>query len=289
MIEVHYPVLSGHTAREIVSWHTFSGGEEHVNLMRPLEVDTDQEILVKAQLLSSQDVMRFFLLVDALKRQHDNEIHVEMPYLPYARQDRACAPGDAFSLAVFARMLNGLDVQQFRFFDVHSPTALHLIYNSYSDSATMFAPSVASWMEKNNVPLEWVVAPDKGAASKAVKFRDALNRSVGLGYQFAQAGKVRDPQTGYITGTEVDVEDFKGGACLIPDDICDGGRTFTELAKVLNAKNAGDIYLYVSHGIFSKGIDVLIENGIKHIFTTDSIPQVEHPAVTLVHRFFGEN
>ena len=47
---------------------------------------------------------------------------------------------------------------------------------------------------------------------------------------------------------------------MIVDDTCDGGRTFIELAKVLRARNAGKIELYVTHGIFSKGLKELSEH-----------------------------
>ena len=44
---------------------------------------------------------------------------------------------------------------------------------------------------------------------------------------------------------------------MIVDDICDGGQTFIELAKALEKQGAHQIFLYVTHGIFSKGLDTL--------------------------------
>jgi ribose-phosphate pyrophosphokinase len=52
---------------------------------------------------------------------------------------------------------------------------------------------------------------------------------------------------------------------LILDDICDGGRTFSELAKQLQVQHAGDIYLYVTHGIFSQGLAALKPH-FKHVY-----------------------
>jgi ribose-phosphate pyrophosphokinase len=45
--------------------------------------------------------------------------------------------------------------------------------------------------------------------------------------------------------------DVENEECLIVDDICDGGRTFLEIAKILKARGASSIELYVTHGIFS--------------------------------------
>ena len=62
--------------------------------------------------------------------------------------------------------------------------------------------------------------------------------------------------------------------CLIIDDICDGGGTFIGLAKELKQKNAGDLYLAVSHGIFSKGLEALNTYFTK-LYTTDSFKTLE--------------
>lgn len=60
--------------------------------------------------------------------------------------------------------------------------------------------------------------------------------------------------------------DKKQTICIV-DDICDGGRTFIEAAKLLQRLEPKEIHLYVSHGIFSKGLKVLTEAGISKIFT----------------------
>jgi ribose-phosphate pyrophosphokinase len=58
---------------------------------------------------------------------------------------------------------------------------------------------------------------------------------------------------------------------VIVDDICDGGRTFTELAKTIRQHNSlSKIYLIVSHGIFSAGMTPL-NDSFDGIFTTNSI------------------
>lgn len=83
--------------------------------------------------------------------------------------------------------------------------------------------------------------------------------------------KARNVQTGEITGTEV-YGDVKDKVVLIIDDICDGGRTFIELGKVLKERGASKVILYVTHGIFSQGKQVfegiIDEVYAKHDWTT---------------------
>ena len=54
---------------------------------------------------------------------------------------------------------------------------------------------------------------------------------------------------------------------LIVDDICDGGKTFELLAEQLYSNGAEEVNLFVTHGLFTKGLRPLKNAGIKRIFT----------------------
>jgi ribose-phosphate pyrophosphokinase len=90
-----------------------------------------------------------------------------------------------------------------------------------------------------------------------------------------ECSKHRDVKTGQLSGFKVQSDDMQGRDCLIVDDICDGGGTFLGLAEALKAKGAGRLYLAISHGIFSKGVEPLT-TVFDHIFTTDSIRNWEN-------------
>ena len=86
--------------------------------------------------------------------------------------------------------------------------------------------------------------------------------------------KIRDVKTRKLSGFKVYADDLQGRDCLVVDDICDGGGTFLGLAKELKAKNAGKLYLAVSHGIFSRGVERLLEH-YDGVFSTNSFGEVE--------------
>lgn len=77
---------------------------------------------------------------------------------------------------------------------------------------------------------------------------------------------------------------------FILDDICDGGRTFIEIAKAIKMKqslssavhpeNHGKIYLVVTHGIFSAGLKPLNEY-FDGIYTTNSYVVMDDPEFSL--------
>ena len=78
-----------------------------------------------------------------------------------------------------------------------------------------------------------------------------------------------------MSGFAVYSNDLKGATCVIVDDICDGGGTFLGLATELKAKNAGELILIVTHGIFSKGLESLTSVFDK-IYSTNSFSDFEN-------------
>ena len=113
--------------------------------------------------------------------------------------------------------------------------------------------------------------------------KKTLEAAKELGLPMVRADKIRSTDTGEITGTVVYSEHIGSKDFLIADDICDGGRTFIELAKVLRPLTDGKIYLYVTHGIFSKGLDVF-EGLIDGVYTANPFPKVDlnHKLLTVI-------
>jgi ribose-phosphate pyrophosphokinase len=96
-----------------------------------------------------------------------------------------------------------------------------------------------------------------------------------------QSKKVREPSTGKITRTVVLANDLSGKTAIITDDICDGGYTFIKIAEQLKEKNVEKIILYVTHGIFSKGLSVF-EGLIDEIYTTESFKQTANKKLHII-------
>lgn len=283
MIRVIYPDGKSEEVKRL----TFSGGEEHVNIPPRTSIGSGV-IEILARIKSSADLMATLLVSDALRRTYPNRRRLYLRYLPYARQDRVCVPGDAFSLEVLSGILNAQEITEIVTLDVHSHTALGLIKNLYSTTSETFAKGILDLIPT----VSHIVAPDKGALRRAKDWLYRWNH-IGGNATLAIASKQRN-ELGEITQTVLDTPITAGADCLIVDDICDGGRTFIELAKVLKTAGAGKIYLYVSHGIFSKGTQCLIDAGIEKIFTTDSFydpddayGEKDKPNVTVIARFFN--
>lgn len=252
-----------------VTSFVFKGGEVQVKAapqpsMQQWGVYDFKSLQIRADIRNSDDIMGLLMLTDAARREFGRlPITLEMPYVPYARQDRVCAPGEALSIKVFADLINSQGYDLVRIWDPHSDVTTALIDNCEVIKAYQFARRAIDTLKapRENLIL---VSPDAGANKKVFEAAQYMRVST-----VVRADKTRNPMTGAITGTVVYSEHVGDKDFFILDDICDGGRTFVELAKVLKPLTRGKIYLFVTHGIFSAGFDTLKQH-IDHIYTANS-------------------
>jgi len=235
-----------------VKTFNFPGGECQVQIAAS-EIGDKTEVI--AGLNSSDDILSLLLSVDAVRRiRPHTQLTLTIPYFPYARQDRICNPGEALSLKVMADLINSLHCQQVIVVDPHSDVTPALL--NHCQTITLAQLITGSLLASKIQQEQWaLIAPDAGAEKKIRDVAKQLSTD-SHAVEFHCARKVRNTVTGQIVSTEFH-DNVQGKKLIIIDDICDGGQTFIELAKVLQSQGAEEIYLYVSHGIFSQGLSVL--------------------------------
>lgn len=180
---------------------------------------------------------------------------VYAPYLPYARQDKVVSNESTFAKITMQRVLKASGVPSIYTFDAHSNN--NEIMPIVSIRPTKFIKSIYNH--------DVVVYPDDGASKRYSQFLDKPSLF---------AHKTRNQTTGQIEGIRLinfDALKLENKKLLIIDDICDGGGTFIGLMQELKKYNPAQVDLAVSHGIFSKGKQVLHDAGIKNIYTTNSL------------------
>ena len=203
--------------------------------------ENDGELIELAQLK---------VLLDSLHRK----TKLEIEYLPYARQDKQVSNDATFGLYPFALLLNTMKFDDIVILDTHSPSAIQAIVGARTYYPTLLVEQV---ILDNGIDI--LCFPDHGAQEKYAKMY--------TGMPSVFANKIREQSTGIILETKLNGS-VEGQRVLIIDDICDGGATFTSLAKVLKENGATYVGLYVTHGIFSKGIQVLLDAGIDKVSYT---------------------
>jgi ribose-phosphate pyrophosphokinase len=192
---------------------------------------------------------------------------LHLPYLPHARADRVFEQGNPLPLQVFL----GNIVKNF--------SAVHLV-DPHSDYYKNF-----TWVEFNikhqhQCFIEVVgndiksgdvlISPDKGASLKIGQLQLALDHRM-IATTVIEAGKKRDITNGRVIETTLpEGTGLTGKVAWIIDDIADGGGTFIPLALKLKEAGAAKVNLYVTHGIFAKGLDIL-KGSIDNILTYQTI------------------
>lgn len=236
------------TALPIKFW-TFPGGERNCRIEDFPKGEVRAATLV-CKYRGSDDLVDLILLVNAVRQVWGNiPVHLTMPYFPFARQDRCMVHGEPNALQAVVQVVNMLDFTTISVLDPHSDVLPAL----FPPGKLLVRPQWQVWANKlRGAENAALVSPDAGALKKIYKLAERLNMPV------IEAAKVRDPKSGQITHTTVPQWDEFYSTLYIVDDICDGGRTFVELAKAIRATGCtSKLVLCVTHGIFSQGLEPL--------------------------------
>ncbi|MBO5435297.1 ribose-phosphate pyrophosphokinase [bacterium] len=214
-------------------------------------------------------------------QQMGHDVELVMPYVPNARQDRVKEDEDVFTLKYFAEFINNLFFTKVTVFDAHSIVTDALIDRIVDErpAALVTAAIENIWEEEKTQPF--IFFPDEGASKRYVNL---IKGPCGFGI------KKRDWKTGQLAD-EMQLygdipDDLEHAPVLIIDDICSRGGTFVRAAKALRNRNAGRIYLCVSHCENTIHDGALLKDGfVKKVYTTDSIYRGKSEDVVICKKY----
>lgn len=253
---------------------TFSGGEKMIKIrMNPLLVGQDviTKVVVSSRLQNSDDFMMLCTAMSALRHNMKvKDIVLIIPYFPGARMDRTMHYGEPFSAKMYAEIVNSWGCSKVIVHDPHSDVTSALVNNIEVVDNHQFIREVRYDILGTDRSISDIlyISPDAGSGKKIFGLMRDLDPN-GI-CDIIKCDKHRDTKTGNIEEFEVYANDLDGKDCLIVDDICDGGGTFIGLAQELKKAGAGDLYLAVTHGIFSKGFYGGLAENFKLCYCTDS-------------------
>ena len=249
----------------------FPDGQPHL-VLSPLIQNTKPEtqnsiytegVEIIARIANMNDLLFVLMAKDILETEGFERVDLHISYLMAARMDRQMTENEPFTLRIVATIINQAGFRRITIFDPHSDVSTALILRSKAISNEVFVKNCLLHFYQNKPKDNYaLISPDAGALKKIYKVAQFVDAPCVI-----ECSKKRDVKTGQLSGFHTDVSDFEGKTCFIVDDICDGGGTFVGLADLLKKRNAGKIVLVVSHGIFSKGFDLV---GIDAIYCTNS-------------------
>lgn len=238
--------------------------EEDLWKGRGLLADLPNKVLIKSRMNSYEDLI-FIISANQVLRKY-TKVSLFCPYIFTSRSDRAFNINQSFDSKIVTNILNSCEFEKITIYDPHSDV-LPALLNTNVEIKTTYDWIVEGVTNTSLHPLNQMrhtikevvlISPDAGAYKKIFSLGQKLNLPI------ISANKHRNSQGNITLNIEGDVTDK---VCCIVDDICDGGATFDILGQKLKEKGAYEVNLFVTHGIFSKGV---ISN-IDFIWTTNSI------------------
>jgi len=248
---------------------------------------TKHSIEIKSRLNNWLDLELIVASVASLRELGIEEIHLYTPYIMGARSDRKFEEGgNNYLKDVICPIINSLNFKTVTCIDPHSDVLEACIKGFRKESNLELVKfSLSSMLKLSEDTNKFynddfiLISPDAGASKKIYK----LAEQIGYKGDIITCSKDRD-EKGELTKTTVP---FVFGQLfdkdiIIVDDICDGGRTFVNIAKIIKDrtkefKYKPKIYLIITHGIFSAGFEKLAKyfNGIYCTNSYSDLPSGE--------------
>jgi ribose-phosphate pyrophosphokinase len=263
------------TSRTTINYQIskFPDGQQIVDITSNLFFNSSTQVQIRSRMNDFKDLELILCATQALKNLGVTDIELYVPYFIGGRSDRLFQYGGVNYLKqVIAPIINSQGYSKVYVVDPHSDV-LEAVINNFAKYTNYRLVKFALEKIDNKVDAQsriCLVSPDAGAYKKIFDVAKEFGIS-----NIITANKVRDLKTGNILRTEIPTLDQHNDLqYVIVDDICDGGRTFVELAKVMkDSRPTAKIYLVVTHGIFSAGFE-LLEQYFDGIFTTNSIKDI---------------
>jgi ribose-phosphate pyrophosphokinase len=259
--------------------NSFPDGQQSVDII-DTQLVKGEDIKIYSRIRSFRDIELIICANQALRQLGVSSVSLYVPFFLGSRSDRKFKEGGVNYLKnVIAPIINSQNFDCVLTLDPHSDVLEAVINNYEKIDNRLLVKSALTKIDNRNDAQDRIilVSPDGGALKKIYDLAEHFKIP-----NVITATKHRDISTGKITHTEVPLSDnidanhmhYHDCKFVIIDDICDGGRTFIELAKAIKDKVPdAKIYLIVTHGLFTSGFDQL-NIYFEKVFTTNSYADV---------------
>ena len=223
-----------------------------------------------------QDLKRIIAAVGGKARR----ITVIMPFLYESRQDRRTSR-ESLDCAIALQELVRMGVDNIITFDAHEPRVQNAIPLSGFETVQtpyQFIKGLLKHVQGLKIDADhmMVISPDEGGMRRAIYIANVLGLDMGMFYKRRDYRRIvngRNP----IISHEFLGSDVAGKDMIIIDDMISSGDSVLEVAAELKKRNAGNIFVFATFGLFTGGLsrfDEAYEKGlISRVLTTNLIYQ----------------
>ena len=239
----------------------FSDGESSIRLGK---VQKNCIIVQSTHPPTDRHIMQLLMMAKKCMDDGAQEVCAVIPYLAYARQDRAFLEGEVVSIALVAKLFETIGIKHVITVDIHSQLAMSYFQSIQNVSSIRLLADYAANLKLAD-PI--AVSPDAGGANRAKEFARHLN------IDFISLKKSRHRLTGEVTIDEsIGVDLSKRDAILI-DDIISSGGSVIKAAEILRKLGVGRVYAMCAHALLIQDAAEKIKSaGVNDIISTNSVP-----------------
>jgi hypothetical protein len=248
--------------------HYYPDGQQNITLDMDYFNNVKEFIEIKCNVRNFDELEILLCLVAALKKNDFYISNIHFNYLFGMRSDRSFEIGmPNYFRDVIAPIINSLNIPQITFLQPHSLISLACI---------------------NNAHVENLIIHDALRNEYFAALRIGADESIGH-YDYNLHGCMIKKRT--ETGIDIVlskkmksiIQHSNVKSLLIFDDLCDGGASFIAISGCLKSDfKLDNIYLFVVHGLFTKGIDN-VANHFDSIITTNSSQDFDdHPKLQVI-------
>ena len=208
-------------------------------------------------------LMELLIMCDAAKRASAHSITAVITHFGYSRQDKKSAAREPITGKLVADMLTAAGVNRVITIDLHQGQIQGFFDQPVNHLTAL--PIFASYFNNMNLENVCIVSPDVGRAKAAKKLADLMNCDIAILHKSRPAHNKAE-----VSNVIGEVE---GKTCILNDDIIDTGGSIVAGTQALKLKDAADVYVCATHGLFSgTAFERLDAADIKEVVICDTVP-----------------
>lgn len=239
----------------------FSDGESKIKVTK---ADNNCVIVQSTYPPTDTHLMQALIMASKCAQDGADDLCAVIPYLAYARQDRAFLEGEVISIALVAKLLEAAGIKHTITVEIHSQLAMSYFSSIQNISSV---PLLADHASKMNLHRPVVVSPDAGGADRVKEFARRLNTEAVV------LEKSRDRTTGAVRiDDKLDIE-VTGRDMILVDDMISSGGSIVKAAELLRKNGANKVYAMCTHGLLiGDAVQKIKAAGVRDIIATNSVP-----------------
>lgn len=216
--------------------------------------------IITERINSYEDLFFIKSLKETCDANKIRDVELVIPCMFQQQHDRRFHPNESYELKIVCDFINDCHFNYVHVFHPHSEALQIKLNNLIIIDNSQFITEVLT--DIGETPI--LLSTDAGSYKWVNKLADVID----FKGEVYGASKARDAFSHKLTQV-LDRQDFQGRPVLVVDDLCVYGGTFVGLGKMLKERNAGKLYLAVSH-MTVQNPNIELESLYEKVYCTNS-------------------